>query len=107
MVGAAIRSTHPLLSSKTVECALTCEIGMLQIWLSSLNIVRSGMRSLNDCGRVMYSASVVESAISVCSFEDQRIGQDAYVMMYPDLDLTLFESCDVSKVHAPAKSAST
>jgi hypothetical protein len=81
IVGAAIKSTHPLLSSKTVECVLACDSGMLQIWHRSLKMVRRCIRSLSDWDKEMYFASVVDKAISVWSLEDHRIGQDAYVMM--------------------------
>lgn len=32
----------------------------------------------------MYSASVVERAMRVCIFEDQMMGQPAYMMTYPE-----------------------
>ena len=37
----------------------------------------------------MYSLSVDESAISVCSWDFQLTGQPAYIMMYPCLDLAV------------------
>jgi len=39
-----MRSTQPLLSSKTVEWAVTCEKESLKIDLSSYRIVQSGSR---------------------------------------------------------------
>jgi hypothetical protein len=66
-----------------------------------------GIRSRMDCDNDIYSASVVERAISDWSLEDQRMGQLAYVMTYPERDQTLVGSEDVSRVQVPAKSAST
>jgi hypothetical protein len=65
IVGAAMRSIHPLLSSNTVECVFTCDNGILQIVLSSLKMVLRGIKSQRACYNEMYSASIVESAISV------------------------------------------
>jgi len=58
-----MRSTQPLLSSKTVEWAVTCEKESLKIDLSSYRIVQSGSRLGNP-----------------------------QVITYSDRDLTLFES---------------
>jgi len=40
----------------------------------------------------LYSASVVESAVSLCSFEDHMTGQPAYMMMKPDRDFEVVGS---------------
>jgi hypothetical protein len=40
-------------------------------------IVRMGIRSLSDCDSDMYSTSVVDRAISDCSFDVHKIGQSA------------------------------
>ncbi len=65
IVGAAMRSIHPLLSSNTVKCVFTCDNGILQILLNSLKIVLRGIRSQRAWDNEMYSASVDENAISV------------------------------------------
>jgi hypothetical protein len=69
--------------------------------------VRMGIKSRSEVDSDMYSASVVDNAISDCNLEDQRMGQPAKVITYPDLDLTLHGSSEVLNVQAPAKSAST
>jgi hypothetical protein len=80
MAGAAIRSTQHLLSSNTVECVWAAVTDMLQVRLSSWIIVCMGIRSRREVESAIYSASVVDKAISDCSFEDHRIGQPAYVI---------------------------
>ncbi len=82
------RSTHPLLSSKIVEwvkVSLTINLVALEnFW----RIDRMGIRSLVAWDMAIYSTSVVLRAVSVWSFDDQRTGQEAKVIMYPVLDLT-------------------
>lgn len=96
-----------LLSSNTVECALAAGSEILQIELSSCRMVRIGSRSRREVERAIYSASVVDRAISNCDLEDHRIGQPTYVITYPVLDFTLDGSFEVLCVHVPAKYAST
>ena len=55
----------------------------------------------------MYSASAVDNAIVVCLFDFHIIGHPAYRNVYPDLDKEVFGFADPSRVHSPAKSAST
>ena len=67
----------------------------------------SGMTSRRDCDSAIYSLSVVDSAISVWSLEDQMIGQFAYRMRYPVRDMTDVESSLQPAFQPPAKKAST
>ena len=62
--GAATNSTHPLLSSKTVECAVVFPVLSLVSFAISASNVCIGMISRIACDKVMYSASVVDNAIS-------------------------------------------
>ena len=56
----------------------------------------------------MYSASVVDKAISVCIFEAQCIGHPAYLMIYPILDLAVLGSLlAVLLLHSDACAEST
>ena len=56
----------------------------------------------------MYSASVVDKAISVCIFDDQCMGHPAQVIMYPIIDLAVLGSDDaVLLFHSEACAAST
>ena len=81
MVGAAIRSTQPLLSSNTVECVVACCTSYPKNVLVICKMVLMGIRSRIACDREIYSASVVDNAISLCSFDDHSTGQLANVMM--------------------------
>ncbi len=87
IVGAAMRSTHPLLSSNIVECVKTWLTVYPKIVQSSCKIVLSGIRPHIAWDNEMYSAS--ERAISLCNFDVQRMGQLAKMMIYPVLDLML------------------
>lgn len=58
------------------------------------------------CNREMYSASVIDSAISPWSFDVHSTGQSTNVFIYPVCDLTLVGCCAVSWDHVPEKSAS-
>jgi len=67
-----------------------------------------GNTSLMDCESAMYSASVVDNAISVCIFDVQCMGYPAYVIIYPILDLAEFGLSDaVLLFHSVACAAST
>ncbi len=48
-----------------------------------------GSTSLIDSDSAMYSASVVDKAISVCILEAQCMGHPAYLITYPILDLAV------------------
>ena len=67
-----------------------------------------GISSQHTVDRAMYSASVVERAVSVCSLDAQVTGQPAYVMAHPDRDLDVVGSVPaILRSNPPAKSAST
>ena len=56
----------------------------------------------------MYSASVVERAVSVCSLGAQVTGHPAYVMAHSERDLDVVGSVPaILRSNHPAKSAST
>ena len=74
---------------------------------SSSNSWVMGIASRIDWERAMYSASVVERAISVCSLEIQIMRQFAYFITKPVLDMTEDGSSDSSLDQSPAKPAST
>jgi len=65
MRGHFASSNAPLLSSKTVEIVLLWSgAEYCKIFYTSFSSSREGIRSRIDWDRAMYSASVVESAIS-------------------------------------------
>jgi hypothetical protein len=78
--GAEANSTQPLLSSKMVECAMVELTINLVAAESSWRRPHMGIKSLADCDRAMYSASVVLRAISDCNLEHHRTGQEAKVI---------------------------
>ena len=55
----------------------------------SSNIAISSRHAVD---RAMYSASVVERAVSVCSLDAQVTGHPAYVMAHPERDLDVVGS---------------
>ena len=56
----------------------------------------------------MYSASVVERAVSVCTLDAQVTRHPAYVMAHPERDLDVVGSVPaILQSNPPAKSAST
>ena len=66
------------------------------------------MGSLSVVDKAMYSASVVERAVSVCSLDPQVNGQSAKRMTKPVRDLAVTGSrWAVRRVQRPQKSAST
>jgi len=107
ILGAVADSTQPLLSSKIVEHAIVEPTISFVAKESSCRRALMGMRSLADCDRAMYSASVVLSATLVCIFEHQITGHEAKVITYPVRDLTDEGHAEVAVVQVPAKSAST
>ena len=65
------------------------------------------MTSLIEILNAIYSASVMDNAIVVCSFDAHTIGHPANLIMYPVRDKTS-RGFDVSVLsYPPAKSAST
>ena len=106
--GVLASSNAPDLSSKAVQWI--CGIGLASVKPSSFSscikfIIR--IVSLRDCDKAMYSASVVESAIWVCSFKCQIRGQPCIQITYPDLLFAVLASCcDTSCLHSPENDAS-
>jgi hypothetical protein len=107
ILGDFTRSTHPLLSSKIVECVTVCDNSSPVTAASSSNIFFIGIRSRMAWDNAMYSDSVVDKEISVCSFDAQSTGHPQKVMTYPVLYFNVVGSCASSGFHNPAKSAST
>jgi hypothetical protein len=107
MLGDFTRSTHPLLSSKIVECVIVCDNSSLVTAASLSNKFFIGIRSHIAWYNAMYSAYVVDKAISVSSFDAQSNRHPQKVMTYPVFDFNVVGSCASSGFHNPAKSAST
>jgi hypothetical protein len=70
-----MRSTHPWLPSKMVQCATVAPSSNFIISEISLSKDCIGMSCLIAWDRAMYSALVVLSAISVCSLDAHNTGQ--------------------------------
>ena len=102
-----INSTQPLLSSKTVECAIVSPIRTFVSAAISLSNDYMGIESRMAWDKAIYSASIVLKVISVCSLDAHNAGQMAKRMTRPVLDLTEVGSWEVSRVQLPVKSAST
>ena len=100
-------SIQPLLSSNIEQCILGVLSSEGIALLNSLNKSSSGITSLSDCESATYSLSVVDSVISVWSLEHYIMGQFAYIMMYPVLDITDDGSSLHSIFDSHAKDAST
>ena len=98
---------HPLLSSNTEECILGTSSDLGMTTSSSFNNSTSGKVSLSDCDNAIYSLYVVDSAISLCNFEHHIIGQSAYFIKYPVLDITDEDSSLQILFQSPANEAST
>ena len=92
--GTLASSSAPLLSSKSVHLMFSFAFGIFRIDFSSL----CGRTSLAAVDKAMHSASVVLSTIYVCILLKYAIGQLAYLIMHPVLDLTEFSSSHVSLV---------
>jgi hypothetical protein len=107
ILGDFTRSTHPLLSSKIAECVIVSDNSSPATAASSSNNLFIGMRSRMAWDNAMYSASVVDKAIYVCSFDAQSTGHPQNVITYPILDFIVLEFSATSGFHNPAKSAST
>ena len=81
-------SIHALLSSKIVQCILGVVSSIGKISLSSCNKFIIGIASLIECDNTIYSLSVLDRLICVCSFDSHIIGHPAYVIKYPVLENT-------------------
>jgi hypothetical protein len=109
ILGTFAISIAPALSSKTLQCTLDVAFntGIPCCFASSISHM-IGNTSLMACESAMYSASVVDKAISVYIFDNQCMGHPAYVMMYPILDLAVLGSDDAVLIfHSEACAAST
>jgi hypothetical protein len=95
-----------LLSSNAVEWVMACWIVYPNVSLISWSMALIGISSQSACDNDIYLASVVDRAISLWSFDVQRMGHLQKVMTYPERYFMLAGCIEVSCVHAPAKSAS-
>jgi hypothetical protein len=77
ILGDFTRTAHPLLSSKTIEFVIVCDISSLVTAASARNRFLSHM----SWDTKMFSASVVDKAISVCSFDAQSTGHPQKVRL--------------------------
>ena len=77
------------LSSNTSQKRSGFEILMCKTLFNSFINSINGRTSRTACDRAIYSASVVLSAISVWSLLDHIIGQPAYIITKPVLDIRL------------------
>ena len=63
-----------------------------------------GISSQHAVDRAMYSASIVERAISICNLDAQVTGQPAYVMAHPEHDFDVVGSIPaILRLSPPAK----
>ena len=102
-------SNAPLLSSKTLQCTLGLWslIGNPCCCISFMSSI-IGIASRSAYDRPIYSLSVDDSAISVCSWDFHMIGHPAYIITYPCLERAVSGSFPaMSMSQFPAKSAST
>ena len=104
--GTLANSSAPLLSSNNVHLSFRSAHGISSIFDNSIIVDLRGTNSLVAVDKAIYSASVVLSAISVCSLLAHAIGQFAYFMTYPVLDVTEIGSSLSFEFYAPEKSAS-
>jgi hypothetical protein len=78
ILGTFAISMAPALSSKTFQCILGVAFSTgIFCFLASSIYHMIGNTSLMACESAMYSASVVDKAISVCILDDQCIGHPA------------------------------
>ena len=67
-----------------------------------------GISSRHAVDRAMYSASVVERAVSICNLDTQVTGQPAYVVAHPECDFDVVGSIPaILRSNPPAKSVLT
>ena len=105
--GGSTKSIHSPLSSKMIQCTIgIISLGFIEV-VTSISTSISDITCQSDCDNATYLLSVVDSAISVCSFEHQIMEQFAYIITYPDLDIIKDGSSLNSVFHSPANDAST
>jgi len=105
--GAFTNSMHPMLSLKIVECVTTFPIFRFVMPAISFSTVHIGIILCIACNRVIYSASAIDSVISVCNLDTHSTGQLANTIAYPVLDFTVLGLSESAMTHIPAKLAST
>jgi hypothetical protein len=89
ILGDFTRSTHPLLSSKNVECVIVCNNSSPVTAASSSNKCFIVLRLCMAWANAIYSASVVDKTIYVCCFDAQSTGHPQNVMPYHFLDFNI------------------
>jgi hypothetical protein len=63
------------------------------VTLISFRISLIGIKSLIDCDKAIYSASIVDNDIWVCILDTHRIGTPEYRITYPVRDLAEIGCC--------------
>ena len=87
-LGTVDNSSIPLLSSKSVHLACNLASGMSKMGFNYKINSLSGNTSLAVVDSTIYSASVVDMAISFCNQLNHVIGHPAYFITHPVLDFT-------------------
>ena len=108
--GTFASSMAPALSSKILQCILATLMFFMGTprFLASFISDNNGRTSLIVVDRAMYSASVEERAISVCSFDAHINGQPANRITNPILDFAVVGSfIALVFFHSPSCEAST
>ncbi len=95
-LGDIIRVRQAALSSQTVLILVASSQTMPKQVLNSFRTALIGSNSHIALDDAMYSASIVDSAISVCNLLVHSTGVVPKVMTYPVLDLTHEGSCTSS-----------
>ena len=102
-------SIAPALSSNTVQliCGM-CIVGIVMCVCISLIVCMRGMTSRSDVERAIYSDSVDDRAISVCSLDAHTMGHLTNSTWYPVRDRAVLVSSWLDTLsQLPLKSAST
>ena len=93
VLGTLASSSVPLLSSKSVQFIFSVGSSLILIIVfNSIINSLSGNISLVVVDKVIYSASVVQSAISVCNLLNHVMGQFGNMMTHPERERTPFGS---------------
>ena len=107
--GVCAISNAPLLFLKTLQWIFGIAGCDLISW-ECISFVSSniGISSQHAADRVIYSASIVERAVSICNLDAQGTGQPAYVMAHPEHNFEVIGSVPaILWSNPPAKSPST
>ena len=97
-LGTLASSSAPLLSPNSVHWMTRSALGMSRIIFNYVTISLRGKTSLVAVDNAMYSAYVVDNVISVWRRLNHVMGQPAYLITHPVLDLTELGSSQVSLV---------